>query len=127
MIKSEKGQATVELAVSLVILMLLLFGMIDFGRILYSYLSLEHSGREAARMVSVGGTNDQIKETVFMTSSNLDHYKMIINVSPDEQARKRGSYSTVTLNYEVEIITPIMSRILPNPLTLTSTTVMRVE
>ncbi|OIJ15662.1 hypothetical protein BKP35_01310 [Anaerobacillus arseniciselenatis] len=127
MIKSEKGQATVELAVSLVILMLLLFGMVDFGRILHSYLSLEHSGREAARVISVGGTNEQMKETAFHTSSQLDHNKMVINVSPDESARKRGSYSTVTLNYEIEMLTPIMARILPNPLTLTSTTVMRVE
>jgi Flp pilus assembly protein TadG len=34
--KSEKGQAAVEFALVLPILLLLILGIIDFGRILYS-------------------------------------------------------------------------------------------
>ncbi len=52
--KSQKGQAIVETALILPILLMLLFGITDFGRLFHAYLTLDHAGREAARAASVG-------------------------------------------------------------------------
>ena len=43
--KSQKGQAIVETALILPILLMLLFGITDFGRIFHVYLTLDHAGK----------------------------------------------------------------------------------
>ena len=60
--KSQKGQAIVEIALILPILLMLLFGITDFGRLFHAYLTLDHAGREAARVASVG-TEDGVIRT----------------------------------------------------------------
>lgn len=125
--KSQKGQATVEMALCLTVLVLLLFGMIDFGRIFHAYLTLDHAGREAARAASIGLDDDQIRESGIRAASSLDTTKITFSVSPAQVDRKRGTYATITLTYSLDIITPIMANIIPNPFQLKNQTVMRVE
>jgi hypothetical protein len=43
---TEKGQSMVELAISLVVLLLILNGIVDLGGLLYSYVSLRDSAQE---------------------------------------------------------------------------------
>jgi len=50
--RKTKGQSMVEIAIALPILMLLLSGMVEFGFMLNSYLSLLDATREAARFYS---------------------------------------------------------------------------
>ena len=47
--KSERGQSLVEFALVVPVLLLLLFGIIDFGRVFHASLTIDHAGREAAR------------------------------------------------------------------------------
>jgi Flp pilus assembly protein TadG len=125
--KSDKGQATVEMALCLTVLVLLLFGMIDFGRIFHAYLTLDHAGREAARAASIGLDDSKIRESGLRAASSLDTTKVTFDLSPAPTDRKRGSYITVSLTYSVDIITPVMAKIIPNPYQLKNKTVMRVE
>ena len=46
---SEKGQALVEFALALPILLMLLCGIIDFGWIYYNQITLNNAAREGAR------------------------------------------------------------------------------
>ena len=49
----QKGQAIVELAFSIVLLLLLVFGSIEFGRVMYIRNTLNLAAREGARIASV--------------------------------------------------------------------------
>jgi hypothetical protein len=49
----EKGQSMVELAVSLVILLILISGVVDFGRIAFYYIAMRDSAQEGASYGSI--------------------------------------------------------------------------
>ena len=53
--KSERGTALVEFAMSVIITFVLIFGMIDFARAIYSYHFISNAAREATRFASVRG------------------------------------------------------------------------
>jgi len=53
-ITEEKGASAVEFAVILPLLILLIFGIIEFGRMYNAYLALTHAAREGARLAAVG-------------------------------------------------------------------------
>jgi Flp pilus assembly protein TadG len=127
MIRNEKGQATVELAFALIILVLFLFAIVDFGRIFHAYLTLEHAGREAARLASLGAADSEVVERIISSSPSLNHQEMTISISPSQEKRTRGTYVTVNLSYPMSFSIPILQDIARNKLTLDSKTVMRVE
>lgn len=52
---SETGSATVEFAVAVVLLLVMVFGVVDFGRALYTYHFVANAAREATRWASVNG------------------------------------------------------------------------
>lgn len=52
---SETGSAIVEFAVAVVLLLVMVFGVVDFGRALYTYHFLSNAAREATRWASVNG------------------------------------------------------------------------
>lgn len=53
----ERGSVLVESAVTVVLLFVMLFGIIDFGRALYTYHFLANAAREATRWASVNGSS----------------------------------------------------------------------
>lgn len=57
-IKSEKGQSLVELAVSLIILLILLAGVVDLGRVAFYYLALRDAAQEGASYGSIFPNNN---------------------------------------------------------------------
>lgn len=50
----HKGQTLVEFALTLPILLLLIFGVIEFGRAFQAWITLENAAREAARYTTTG-------------------------------------------------------------------------
>lgn len=51
----QRGQGTVEFALSLMVLLMLFMGLVEFGRMLFIYISVNTSSREAARYGSAAG------------------------------------------------------------------------
>src|SRR5437899_12267367 len=49
---SQRGQSAVEFGASAIVLVLLLFGLIDLGRVFYFHVGLTGATREAARHAS---------------------------------------------------------------------------
>ncbi|MFD1039289.1 TadE family protein [Virgibacillus byunsanensis] len=125
--KSQKGQSLVETALILPILLILLFGITDFGRIFHAYLTLDHAGREAARVATIGTEDDVIESRIIDATSGLDEDKLEITISPEgKENRDSGSDVTITLSYPVDFLTPIIGQIIEE-FDLEDTTVMRVE
>lgn len=126
-LKNKRGQTLVELALILPLLLLILMGIFEFGRVFNAYLITSHAAREGARVAVVGSDDLQIISRIKDSIFYLDPTKMTVNISPSKSNRSRGSSVTVNLQYDIDIIVPIIENIIPNPLTLESKTVMRVE
>lgn len=64
-VKSEEGQALLEFALVLPLILMILCGILDFGWLFYNQLNVDNSAREAARAVCVDCdtmNTDEIKE-----------------------------------------------------------------
>lgn len=124
--REEKGQALVESALVLPIILLLLLGMLELGRISNAYLVVIHAARHGARYAAVGATNAEIISKVHQASLPLNPEAMLIAISP-QQARQAGSDVRVIVSYPLQLITPLAGSFFPNPLTVRGEITMRVE
>jgi len=127
LLKNKKGQALVELALVLPILILLLMGTMEFGRIFHSYLVITNASREGARAGVVGLDDSGIKSSVRGVATSLSLSDTQINITPGYGSRSRGVPLTVQVNYSVSLVTPMLGVAVPNPFPLTASTTMRVE
>ena len=59
-VKNQRGQTLVELALVLPVIILILFGILEFGRIFHSYIVITNAAREGARLGAVGKPDDEI-------------------------------------------------------------------
>ncbi|MFS0689339.1 TadE family protein [Sporosarcina sp. 179-K 8C2 HS] len=125
--KSQRGQALVETALILPILLILLFGLTDLGRVFHAYLTLDHAGREAARVAAVGADDGKINEKIELATSSLNQDKLKKDIDPKPKAnRTSGKDVTITLKYSIDLLTPFISY-MTGPIELENKTVMRVE
>ena len=69
--QSEKGQSLVEMAMSLVILMLLVGGVVDMGRAFFTFMALRDSVQEGALYGSINPTLTQEIKNHVLNSSNM--------------------------------------------------------
>lgn len=67
----EKGQGLVELAIILPLLLIILLGIIDFGRVFYAYVAITNASREGARYGSLHPSDlNNIKSHVRQETAN---------------------------------------------------------
>lgn len=123
--RNGKGQSMVEMAIILPVLLLILFSIFEFGRILGAYMLIHDLARDGVRYGVVGMSDQSIKDHIMEHDSFLSISSDDINITPS--IRSLGSALTVGIDYEIEIITPIISSIVPNPINLRAEYVMRVE
>src|SRR3954453_8008586 len=83
--RREEGAALVEFALILPILVLLLFGLIDFGFIYNDFLSLRQGVRDGARQGAVSnfGTSSSCNNTGFTSSISSVQAKQLICATRD--------------------------------------------
>lgn len=124
--KNCKGQAIVEFAMILPILLLILLGIIEFGRFYNAWLMVTHASREGSRMASLGGTTLQIEERVDTVMEVLDTSRISVVITPSG-VKSRGDMVTVKVTYDIDPLTPMIGAITGGTLHLNSETVMRVE
>ena len=63
--KNEKGQSLIELAMGMIVLLILLGGIIDLGRVLFYFIAMRDAVEEGAVYGSINPTHcDEIKERV---------------------------------------------------------------
>ncbi len=126
-IKGEKGQSMVELALVLPMILLLLMGIVEFGRLFHTYLVITQGSREGARLAVVGESDQQIIAKIEQVTASLNVEKLSIQISPGANERIRGVSVQVSVSYELDLIVPNLFELLPDPFILTSNTFMRME
>jgi len=68
---SEQGQSLLEFSISLVILLVLLAGLADLGRALFTYMSLRDAAQEGALYGSYNPTDSAGIQTRISNNSNM--------------------------------------------------------
>jgi hypothetical protein len=125
--RKQGGQALVELALLLPILVVFLFGIIEFGRVFNAYLVVNHASREGVRAGVVGASDAEITQRVNDSTRILNQQNLTITISPDSFRRDRGAPLIVQVDYQVPIFAPVIGSVLQNPFPVSSRTVMRME
>lgn len=125
-VRSNRGQTVVEFALILPVVLLLLGGMLEFGRVFHDYLVVTAAAREGARTAAVGSDNATVISTVKEAASTIDRGSLTVGVTPS--TRVRGESVTVKVTNKVPLIIPLISVFFPeNPYPVSGTAVMRVE
>lgn len=126
--KSQRGQAIVEFAIVLPLLLVLLFGVIDFGRALQTYITINNASREGARLGSINPDAD-VEAKVRDAAGEFDNADLTVATSfPDGKAS--GESVVVDVDYEYNFITPLGSfveTLSGGTLTLGTSSNMRIE
>jgi Flp pilus assembly protein TadG len=118
--KSQKGQSLVEVAVAMPILILIVAGILDLGRAYFTYIALSDAAAEGAAYAAIHPNDTtQILERAADGSGGLvvldqDEESQPGTVSVDYDSLAAGSPITVTIEYEYQILTPIIESFVPD-------------
>ena len=123
----ERGQALVELALVLPILLLVLMAIVDFGRVFHGHLAVTNAAREGARRAAVGASDSVVTAATVAAAAPLDSNIITVTISPAPSERYAGGSISVQVNYSLSILTPFMQAILPNPFPVVGRAVMIQE
>ena len=121
----RKGQAIVEFAVVLPVLILIVLGIAVLGKMFFDYLTVQNAAREGARAAAVGKTDAEIVQIVRDRAKLLNVNNLRVKITPPEDERTAGEPVTVEVWYEHYHI-PIFG-LIANPRTLYGRATMRVE
>jgi Flp pilus assembly protein TadG len=104
--RGQSGQTLVEMAILIPIVIILIVGIVDFGRILMTQHVVTNAAREGARLVALGEGYSDVKEKVvyYIREAGLDESKAKIYISGTWALAAPGTPSTVTVNYPIDSI-----------------------
>jgi Flp pilus assembly protein TadG len=137
----ERGQAIIETAVTLPIVLVLSVSIFEFGRALQVWQLLTNAAREGARVaVLPGATTDGVRNRVlqYMEAGGLQNRNAnqiaVDNGAEIDMAGEAVSASQITINYPYSfmVLNPVMQLIVPGsdvgaPITMTASALMRNE
>lgn len=108
--KNDKGQSLVEFAFVFPILLLLIFGIIQFGVILGSRVATTYAANEGVRMAAVGKSAPEVKNRITSITSLVPFLRVesdSIEVWPEEPA-SRLAHGEVMVEFPatIHIFTP---------------------
>lgn len=119
----------VEFAIVLPILLLLICGIIDFGLVFSTKLSVNHYAREGARFAAVNATQSNIVElTTNRVHSISSNVPLTINVSFSCPTAPRSGDVIVEVTQDVKSVTPVGAMLFPSGTAkVTGKLIMKVE
>jgi Flp pilus assembly protein TadG len=128
----ESGQSLVEVAIGMIVLMIIFSGLVDFGRAYFAFIAIEDAANEGATYLSINSTcryasdtgcedpNNAHYRAAHSSSGEIDWSKAVINV--DGYLNQVGEPVSVTISYDLPLITPFLPPILGrDSITLTTT------
>lgn len=104
--QGDRGAAAVEFALVLPVLLLVIFGIIDFGRMLYAKITLAEAAREGARAAALvgqsAGQSQVAKSVTGLDTSAGPVTATVVACTSDPDAD-----ATVTVTYTFKLVTPL--------------------
>ena len=133
---SEKGQNLVELALVLPFLLIVLFGVLDLGRVFFVTINLTNAAREGVRFLTrhpddltnvspYGRSKSAAIEEASYSGISLSDSQVSADCSNvnDDDYCDSGTPATVSVTYDFDLV---MGWLLPSPITITRSAVMIV-
>jgi Flp pilus assembly protein TadG len=112
--RGQSGQSLVEFAIGLVVLLLLVFGVVDLGRAVFTYNSISQCAREGTRYAVVHGSesaapigpteDDPALDNLLRTkyAAGLDASRLTINSNWPDNNNIPGGTVVVTVRYNFQ-------------------------
>jgi Flp pilus assembly protein TadG len=127
------GQALVEFALVIPLVILLMMGLFDFGRAIYAFNTVSSAAREAARVAIVNPNEAAIQAeaasqaialgiTPASVTVDFRQADLVLDCDPPEF----GCVAVVTVPYEWRAITPVIGDII-GPIQISSVSRMPIE
>lgn len=119
--RGERGQSLVEMTLGLLILLIILFGLLDLGRLWFIFVALEDGAGEGALYLSINPDcpidNDEFNPGVCDDPNNaywraqhafggLVDWSSAIVYMPDNPPYEEGDTVEVTISYPFQFLTP---------------------
>jgi Flp pilus assembly protein TadG len=137
----QRGQALIETALTLPIVLVLSISIFEFGRALQVWQLLTNAAREGARVAVLPGSTTQAVQTrvlTYMEAGGLQNRaanQITVNGNAEiEMAGEMVSASQITINYPFSfmVLNPIMQLVAPGSevgeaITMTASALMRNE
>jgi Flp pilus assembly protein TadG len=101
----DRGTAAVEFALVLPVLLLILFGIIDFGRALNAQITLTAAAREGVRLAALGYPDAAVQARVATAAPGLSGVTASVVQSCPEDAGAAQD-AQVDVSYSFSFITP---------------------
>jgi Flp pilus assembly protein TadG len=110
----EKGQSLTEVALMLPVLLLILAGVLDLGRLYYAYVTVSDAAAEGATYAAINPNDGD--EIVSRTQAATDGLVQIdaSMVGVDCPTVAAGAPVTVTVGYTFTLVTPIINAMVPD-------------
>jgi Flp pilus assembly protein TadG len=127
--RRPRGSTLVEFAVVCPMLLLIVLGIMDFGRLFFTQLTLQHALREAGRFAVTGNklpnpSNpsqnlprvDSIKAVAQQSAAGLDltNIKITSKKGGTNHAGAPTDTVTISLTTHVKLLTPIVAKFFPD-------------
>ena len=126
-----RGQALVEFALIVPVFALILFALLDFGRVIYTQNTVEQAAREASRAgtleaVDAAWKYSQIRSAAINSAAGIG----LVNANISGQGCAdcfypagaiSGEIVVVTVSTRVDLVTPILSQVVGGTFNVTST------
>jgi Flp pilus assembly protein TadG len=120
--RHQRGQATLELALVLPIVAVVIGGLVETAMVAGDQLRLWHAAREAARVAVVDSDPSAAQRTI----AEQGFAEAEVDVTPSATARLQGEPLTVSVGYRRPARVPVIGRIF-NGLELRARATMRIE
>jgi len=126
--KRRRGAAAVEFAIVLPVFVILVFGMIEYGRMVMVQQVITNASREGARKAVLdGATTSSVQSAVTTYLTNAAVHGGSTAVSPDPTAAASGDPVTVTVSIPFSAVSWLPSPMYLGGKTLSASTTMRRE
>lgn len=130
---NERGAAATEFALLLPVFLMILFGIIEFGMIMYGREVVTNAAREGARAGIVQGPPKRTPGEIttiansYLTGTGVNQAD--VTFTPAGVGLASPNTLTVTAQYNYRFLIPYIPNVLgiPNPLVITTQAVMRHE
>ena len=142
--RDQRGAVVVEFALIVPLLLLVVFGIFEFGYMLNRDTIISNASRDGARVASLNGTGAEIRSaiTTELAASGIVTTPSKIKIDcklPDDSPcnatsdatytslAEPGSTAIISVSYTYNWITPLIGSVFGGDVELSQTTQMRVE
>jgi hypothetical protein len=107
-VTDDRGQAIVEFALVLPLILVLIIAVVLVGEVGVARLALEHGAAEAARTGALTNDDEQVRGTAVATVGPLEPSRVSVTIEPPQNepprsSSPRGSLLRVRLRYPIPI------------------------